>query len=158
MKGFLIPNLGIFVLLQNLQQLDKFGGADFKHDNISLKLLPKNIQIRHLWFQIQVFLLFSKTSQLEKFEGADFKYENTFPQSIVQKYPRKEFSGAKYQNRAFLIRNIAIFVFFTKFQNLRYSRVLISNMKILISISSPKIHKSGLFVPNLDLLRFFAKF
>ena len=52
MKGFLIPNLGIFVLLQNLLQLDKFGGADFKHDNISLKLLPKNIQIRHLCFQI----------------------------------------------------------------------------------------------------------
>ena len=36
-KAFLVPNVGIFVFSQNLE-LDKCDGADFKYDNIFLKV------------------------------------------------------------------------------------------------------------------------
>ena len=47
MKEFFIQNLGIFDLIQNFLELEKFEGVDFKHDNISLNLLAKNTQRSH---------------------------------------------------------------------------------------------------------------
>ena len=82
-KELFIQNLGIFVFSQIFFQIDIIEGADFKHDNISLKLLPKNTEVRHFQSQFQVFLLFCKISQLEKFERADFKDKNSLSQSIA---------------------------------------------------------------------------
>ena len=82
-KELFIQNLGIFVFSQIFFQLDIIEGADFKHDNIFLKLLPKNTEVRHFQSQFQVFLLFCKISQLEKFERADFKDKNSLSQSIA---------------------------------------------------------------------------
>ena len=82
-KELFIQNLGIFVFSQIFFQLNIIEVDDFKHDNISLKLLPKNTEVRHFQSQFQVFLLFCKISQLEKFERADFKDKNSLSQSIA---------------------------------------------------------------------------
>ena len=54
-------------------KLDKFKGADFKYDNVVFKLQHKNTQIGYFYSQIFTFLLFSEVLQLEKFEDVDFK-------------------------------------------------------------------------------------
>ena len=53
-QACLIPNLRIFILHQTLQ-LDKFDGVDFKYDNGSFELKPKNTQIKHFLSKIKVF-------------------------------------------------------------------------------------------------------
>ena len=42
-----------------------------------------------------------KILQLDKLEGADFKYDNSFFKILAQ----------KYQNKAFLVPNLGVFVF-----------------------------------------------
>ena len=43
---------------------------------------------------------FAKILQIDKFEGADFRYDNSFLKILAQ----------KYQNKAFLVPNLAIFI------------------------------------------------
>ena len=111
-----------FSLFHKILQIDRFEGADFKYDNSFLKFLPKNTQIRHFWSQIQAFSLFHKILRLDKFEGADFKCDNSSYKILAQKYP----------NKAFLIPNLGIFISLQKNCNQKISRVLISNMTIVL--------------------------
>ena len=73
-KAFLVPNLGN-LFLREILQLDKFEGANFKHNNIILKFQSKNTKTRHLWPQFSGVLHLYQTLQQEKFEDFDFKYE-----------------------------------------------------------------------------------
>ena len=69
--------------------------------------------------------------QLDKFEDADFKYDNSF----------WKFQAKKIAKQAFLVPNLDLFVSFPKFCNYTNSRVLISNMTVVVSNSNPKITK-----------------
>ena len=48
------------------------------------KILHKNTQIRHFWFQISSFLVLPETLHLDEFESAFFKYNN----SILKLLPK----------------------------------------------------------------------
>ena len=90
-------------------------------------------------------MFFLETLEFDCFEGADFKYDNSFFKILAQKYP----------NKVFLVQNLSIFVvFFRKFPNKTNSMVLISNMMILFSNSSPKIPEHAFLVPNLGIFIF----
>ena len=63
-----------------------------------------------------------KISEIDKFEAVDFKYDNKFLKILALKYP----------NKAFLFPELDIFVFLSKFCNETKSRVVISNIRIVI--------------------------
>ena len=81
-------------------------------------------------------IFFRKILQLDKFEVADFEYDNRF----LKFYPEN------IQIRDFWSR---IFVFLTKFCSWANSRMLISNITILFSNSTPNIPKSKYFCTKL---------
>ena len=108
-KALLVPNFGIS-LFHNILQLHKFKGAYFKSHNSFFKILAqkypnkaflvKNTQKWSFWPQILVFLLAHKLLQLDKLKGTDFKSRNSFLRILAQ----------KYQNQAFLVPNLGIFI------------------------------------------------
>ena len=57
-----------------------------------------------------------------------------------------------------MVPNLDIFVSIPKLCNYTNSRVLISNMTIVVSNSSPKITKQGFFGPKFCFFFFFEKF
>ena len=82
----MVPNVGIFVSLQNFVIrkiegadfkydniifiiLDKFEDAGFKYDNSIFKFQPRNMQIRHFWSQICGFLFFAPNFALRQILG-----------------------------------------------------------------------------------------
>ena len=99
-EAFSVANLGIFTFFHESLQLDKSKGADFKYDNMVLKFHLKNTQVRYFWSQIQFFLFFQEIVQLGKFKRTYFKYGNSFSKILAQ----------KYQNEAFSVANIDIFI------------------------------------------------
>ena len=124
-----------FSLFHEILQLDQLEGADFKYGNSFLKFQLKISQIRHFLSQIEAFFL--QNFQLDKFEGADFKYDNIFLK--------------------FLPKNTQIRYFWSQVCNQTNSRVLISNMTMLFSNSSPKIPKSRIFGPRFKDFQFCVK-
>ena len=51
-QAFLVPNLGIFVSLQNFA-MRQIQGSDFKYDNSFLNFKPKKTQTRHFYFFVK---------------------------------------------------------------------------------------------------------
>ena len=84
-QTFLVSNWNIFIFTPNLATR-QVQDADFKYENIFLKLQPKNTQIRHCSFLFYVFSFFHKTLQSGKFEFGAFKYENIFFQILTQRW------------------------------------------------------------------------
>ena len=110
-------------------QLNNFEGADFKYDNNFFQILVQIYPNKAFPFPNLVFF-YCEILQLDKFEGADFIYDNSIFEILAQKYP----------NKAFLVPNLDIFVF-SKVSQLIKFEVLISNMTIAFSNSSPNIPK-----------------
>ena len=127
-------------------------------------------QIQRCWFQIlqccfqipvqkypnQVFLvpnlrifIFALSFATRQIQGRWFQIrQKIFFQIPAQKYP----------NNAFLVPNLDIFIFFMKFCNYTNSRMLISNMIILLSNSSPEINEHAFLIPNLRIFIFALNF
>ena len=84
-QTFLVSNWNIFIFTPNLATR-QVQDADFKYENIFLKLQPKNTQIRHCSFLFYVFSFFHKTLQSGKFEFGAFKYEKIFFFKFWPKY------------------------------------------------------------------------
>ena len=125
---------------------DKFEGADFKHDNSFLKIrhfLNKAFLVPTLG----IFIFGGKILQLYQFNGADFKYDNIF----VNSYP-------KIPKEGIFVSRFRHFIFSQKFGDQANSRMLISNMRILLSNSSPKIPKLGIFGLKFKDFQFCTKF
>ena len=130
-KTFLVPNLAIFIISRNfahkILQLDQYEGADFKFNDKFLKFWLKNTQIRYFWSKFKHFcFFFHKIFQLDKFKDANFKYDNLFFKFQLENTQIRRF--------CFLIWH---FHFFTNFCSQKNSRVLLSNIMILFSNSSP---------------------
>ena len=85
-------------------QLEKFEGADFKYDNNAFQILIQNKE--SLVPNLGIFI-FTKILQRDKFEDPDFKDENSFFKILIQ----------KYLIIAFLVLNLAIYVFLKIFCN-----------------------------------------
>ena len=105
----------------------------------------------------QEFLFLHKILQLDIFKGADFKSHNSFFKLLAQYHPNKAFLVTNIQNGIFGPK-FRYFCFSAKFCNQTNSRVLISNMTILFSNSSPKIPKTGIFGTEFRHFCFFVKF
>ena len=95
-----------FFFWQNFP-LDKFGVLISNIKLASLKLQPKNTQIRHFWSQIQAFLFFRKILRFNKFEGEDFKYDYIF-KNFNQKLPREVTSSVPELDIFVILQNLVI--------------------------------------------------
>ena len=102
----------------------------------------------------QVFLVpdlrifsFEPTFATRQMQGHWFQIWQCFFQTRAEKYP----------NKAFLDPNLGVFIFFLKFCYQTNSRVLISNMILLFSNSSPKILESRIFVSKFKDFYFCTK-
>ena len=84
-------------------QLDKFEGADFKYDNIAYKLQSKYLQVRRFWYQIYAFFIFSRILQLDKVESSNFKYDNVF-KFEHKKIAKKGIFVPKFRNFCFFLK------------------------------------------------------
>ena len=120
---------------------DKFEGADFKHGNSFLKLLPRNTQIRNFLSKFRHFF-FRKILQLDKSEGADFKYDNSFFKILSQKYPHE----------AFLVQNLGIFIISQNFTIRQIRGCGFQILQYSFQIPAQKYPNEGFLVPNLWIL------
>ena len=100
-----LSQIQAFSLFQDILQLDKFEGADFKLDNIFFQIPAQKYPNHTFLVQNLDFFFSSQNLQLDKSEGVDFKYDNSFFQPPAQ----------KYQNKAFLARHLTIFIFALNF-------------------------------------------
>ena len=130
---------------QTLQQC-KFENADFKYDKNIFKFQLKNTQVRHFRSQTWRFLFLNQTLHKYKFEEAYFKYDN----SIFKYQPQ-------IRKSSIFGPKLRIFVF-SRILQLDKFGVLISNMTILFSNSSPKYPNKIFLVPNLGIFVFFTIF
>ena len=73
---FALKGFNSILFFSKILQLEKFGVADFKYDNIRFKFQAKDTQRKHFWSQILGILFYPEILQLDKFEGFDFKYDN----------------------------------------------------------------------------------
>ena len=110
-QGIFNPKIRHFWFFEKIWLLDKLEGADFKYDNIFLKLQPKNTQIRDFLYQTQAFLFFREILQIDKFEGVDFKYGNRFflkflPKNIQRRYIQSQVQALLFFLKSFAIRQI----------------------------------------------------
>ena len=158
-KIFSSQNLRTCVFYKSLL-LQKFGGADFKYQNSSLKLQPKNIQLRSVSSQIYAFSFFAKLSNQTNLRVlilnvpiVFFKFlsNNTqiryFP-SLIYTFlffhkilPIGKFEGAdlKYDIRFFktLARKYPIKIFFfSKFRYLHFFRKFCNYRHLWVLISN----------------------
>ena len=90
-------------------------------------------------------MLFHNILQLEKLNGADFKYEFFFSKILAQ----------KYLNKAFLVRNLGIFVFSQNFASRKIRGCWYQIWQNCFQISAQKYINQAFFVPNLGIFVFF---
>ena len=122
--------------------------------NLRTVIQPKNTKIRQFLSQIQAFSFpNSKILQLDKFQGSELKYDN-----IVLKFQ------FKILKKAILVPNLGIFIpkfrhchYFTKCSNEINSKVLISNMTIIVSKFQPKNIQIRHFWSQIQAFLFFLK-
>ena len=69
------------MLFLKIFRLEKFEGAELKHDNGVLKFQPKKIHIKPFAPDFRHFCLSLDIFTLETFEGAAFKYGSRFSKS-----------------------------------------------------------------------------
>ena len=113
----MVPNLRLF--LTKVLQSDKLKGADFKNDNLfsnSSPQIPKtgmfNLKFRIFFF----FFFFGKILEIGKFQAAGIKYDNSNLKFLAQKNLNEVLPAKKMPNKAFLVQNLDIVVFFGIFQ------------------------------------------
>ena len=91
-KAFLVLNLGVF-FFHEIWQLEKIDGAEFKYGNVIFNLQPKNTQIKHFWYQIQIFSFFFRNFGNQINSRALISKMNMFLFfNSSQKYPNMTFS------------------------------------------------------------------
>ena len=81
-----------------------------------------------------------------------------FFEILTQKYPNKTFLVKNTKIKHVWSQIYAFFLFLQKFYNQTNSRLLISNMTVLFSCSSPRILKSDIFSPIFRRFCFLKKF
>ena len=153
-----------FSFFDEILQLAKFEGADFKSIDIiskfqSQNIFVKNTQVRHFWSQIKEFLFFREILRSDKFEGTDPKDGNII--FIFQtEIPKQGFFGPKFIHFCFFAdlkcdnivfefqSKIQAFCFFAK--NLQLNKFEGATFKYAFLVA--------FLVPNLGIFVFSRKF
>ena len=88
--------------------------------------------------------------QIDKFEGADFKYDNSYLKILAR----------KYTNKAFLVPNLGIFIFWWNFVIRQIWRCWFQRWEYYFQIPAQELPTKAFSFPNLGIFVFpqnFAK-
>ena len=110
----------------------KFEGSDFKYDSRFLKLLSKNTQARHFWYQFQAFFVLFFSKFCIQINSRMLISNMTI---VLLKFQPKNTQIRHFSSQ------IQEFWFCTKLCTQTNSRALVTNMTMNFSNSSLKIPK-----------------
>ena len=164
-----VPNLSIFIFVTNFVAIRQIRGTDLKYGNcfffclflFFFQILTQKFSNKAIFtFAWNIAYWKNAVKDIEKKLVPDIKIFNFARNFAFRKIQRCWFQTwqkyfqipvQKYPNQTFLVLKVRIFVFASK----ENSRVLISNMTMVFSNSSPEIPpKKAIFVLNLSIYIF----
>ena len=128
----MVPNLGIFIISRYF----------------AIRQIPVQKYPNYTFLVTNLEILFFAKSAIRQIWGCWFQIWQQFFQIPAQ----------KYQNKTFFCPKVKDFYFCTKLCSKTNSRTLIWNMTIVLSNSSPKIRKLGIFGPKFKDFYFAPNF